>query len=159
MIKKNVLDLGCGNGNQSMMWSSLNFNVDAVDIRKQKIKNVNFIQKDIRDFKIKKNKYSIIIINFVFHYLEKEEALKILSEIKKNIKKNGYLFFKGLGIKDESFKNRIMMSKGIFETKDIEEIFKDNKIIELYNYSFEDQPHEGYNKFHEHKIVKAVIKF
>ena len=159
MAKNNVLDLGCGNGNQSIIWSSLGLNVDAVDIQKQEIKNVNFIQKDIRDFRIEKNRYSIIIINFVLHYLEKEEALKILSEIRNNIRKDGYLFFQGLSIKDKSFKNRIMINKGVFEINDIQKIFKHNNIIEIYEYSLQDKPHKGYNKIHKHDIVKAIIKF
>lgn len=154
-MKKHLLELGCGNGDQAKLWASLGFKVDAVDISEQNIEGVNFIRADVRNFKIKKGKYSVIVINFLLQALDKSDARKLLINIQYSIKKGGALLYQGLSDKDLCYKEGM----GYISAEEMKELFKDYDIVELFKYSKEDAPHPGYDMVHNHEILKASIKF
>jgi hypothetical protein len=54
--------------------------------------NLNFIQKNIRDFEFEK-KYDLVIGTGILHFLKREEAYKIIKKIKENTFSNGFNFF------------------------------------------------------------------
>ena len=85
---KNVLDLGIGQGRNSIELARLGFNVTGVDysskcleICRNNCDNLHLIQSDIRKFEIAKNKYDLILSTFVLHFFHKNDFYEIVKNI------------------------------------------------------------------------------
>lgn len=90
---KNVLDLGIGQGRNSIPLFKLGFNITGVDystkcleICNQNCPNLNLVQSDIRTFNIEKNKYDLILSRRVLHFLHKNDPYNMVKKHKNNIK-------------------------------------------------------------------------
>ena len=107
---KNALDLGIGQGRNSIPLSKLGFNVTGVDystkcleICKNNCDKLNLIHSDIRNFYIEKNKYDLIISRCVLHFLHKTDCYQIINNIKNNIKSNGLVYIHVFSLEDPKF--------------------------------------------------------
>lgn len=107
---KNALDLGIGQGRNSIPLSKLGFNVTGVDystkcleICKNNCGKLNLIHSDIRNFYIEKNKYDLIISRCVLHFLHKTDCYQIINNIKNNIKSNGLVYIHVFSLEDPKF--------------------------------------------------------
>lgn len=96
----NVLDIGCGNGRNSIFLASIGCNVDSFDVANlgwtnqlpEKLKEkINFSQTKIDDFKYEENKYKAIVITRVIQYLNKKELIGLLDNVYKSLTENGFL--------------------------------------------------------------------
>ena len=107
---KEVLDLGIGQGRNSIPLSELNFNVTGVDystkcleICKHSCSKLNLIQSDIRNFNIEKNKYDLIISRCVLHFLHKDDSYQIVKNIKNNIKDKGLVYIHVFSLEEPKY--------------------------------------------------------
>lgn len=127
---KNVLDLGIGQGQNSIPLSNLNYNVTGVDfsnkcleICKEKCPALNLIKSDVRSFEIEKNKYDLILSRYVLHFLHKDDSYKILHSIKDNVKKGGLVYITLFSTEDPKFvdktqnENIEILDNNIFHNK------------------------------------------
>lgn len=151
---KKVLDLGIGQGMNSIPLTKLGFNVTGVDysskcldICKNNCNKLNLVQSDIRTFNIEKDKYNLIQSRFVLHFFHKKDSYEIIKNIKNNIKLNGLVYIYLLSLKDPKFKkvtnslkfesleNNIFHNKtddtyiSFFTLDEISNLFKDFKTI------------------------------
>ncbi len=101
--KGHALDLGCHTGQDSLRLAEMGYMVDAVDIKPfSKTTEFNFIQSDIVDFKIEKEKYSLIWASRVLPFVpDKKEVEKIISNMVNGLKKGGVMYFSLFGHKHE----------------------------------------------------------
>lgn len=114
--KGNVLDLGIGEGNNSIILSNLGFNVTGVDnsekalniCNKQKTNNLVLIKEDIRNFKIENNYYDLIMSRAVLHFLHKSDVTNIISNIKYNLKENGLVYITVFSTNDDSMDKKLI---------------------------------------------------
>ena len=104
---KNVLDLGIGEGQNSIPLSELGYHVTgvdystkALDICRNNSSNIKFIHDDIRNFIIEKDKYDLILSAGVLHFLHKDDVNHIIKEIKSNLKPNGLVYISVFSEKD-----------------------------------------------------------
>lgn len=107
---KEVLDLGIGQGRNSIPLSELDFKVTGVDystkcleICKQSCPKLNLIKSDIRNFNIEKDKYDLIISRFVLHFLHKADSYQIIKNIKDNIKYKGLVYIHVFSLEDPKY--------------------------------------------------------
>lgn len=107
---KEVLDLGIGQGRNSIPLSELDFKVTCVDystkcleICKQSCPKLNLIQSDIRNFNIEKDKYDLIISRCVLHFLHKADSYQIIKNIKDNIKDKGLVYIHVFSLEDRKY--------------------------------------------------------
>ena len=107
---KVVLDLGIGEGQNSIILSELGYNVTGVDYSKKaldicrsKSQNIKLIENDIRNFYIEPNKYDLIMSRFVLYFLHKSDIYTIIKNIKNNIKPNGLVYISVFSINDPSY--------------------------------------------------------
>lgn len=107
---KNVLDLGIGQGRNSIPLFKLGFNITGVDystkcleICNQNCPNLNLVQSDIRTFNIEKNKYDLILSRCVLHFLHKNDSYNIIKKLKNNIKINGLIYIHVFSLEDPKF--------------------------------------------------------
>lgn len=181
---KEVLDLGIGQGMNSIPLAELGFNVTGVDysskcldICKNNCSKLNLIQSDIRTFNIGKDKYDLIQSRFVLHFFHKNDSYKIIKNIKDNIKLNGLVYIYVLSLKDSKFKkvsnslefeslgNNIFHNKtndtyiSFFTMDEISNLFKDFKTIcisDEYCLELDSETHyySGFIKYIGQKINK-----
>lgn len=146
---KEVLDLGIGQGRNSIPLKGLGFNVTGVDyskkclaICKSTCPTLNLIQSDIRTFNIENNKYDLIQSRFVLQFLHKNDSYKIIQDIKDNIKPNGIVYIYVYSISDpklEKYTNSSefeILENNIFHNKQNDtyvSFFTKNEILNLFN--------------------------
>lgn len=104
---KEVLDLGIGQGRNSIPLVELGYNVTGVDystkcleICKNNCPELNLIQSDIRTFPIEKNKYDLISSRCVLHFFHKEDTYKTIKTIKDALKENGLVYIHVFSLED-----------------------------------------------------------
>lgn len=104
--KGKALDLGCGLGTASTLLSSLEFEVDAVDIREQHIPAANnggkvvFTRSDVRNFLFQEGVYDFVHARHILHFLSKEDIRNMLQRMLAGLKKGGVMYFTLSGDKD-----------------------------------------------------------
>lgn len=107
---KEVLDLGIGQGRNSIPLADLGFNVTGVDFStkylefcKKTCDKLNLIHSDIRTFNIEKDKYDLIHSRFVLHFFHKQDSYEIIKNIKENLKIDGMIYIYVFSIYDPRF--------------------------------------------------------
>ncbi len=107
---KEVLDLGIGQGRNSIPLAELGFNVTGVDystkcleICKNACNKLKLVQSDIRTFDIEKDKYDMILSGYVLHFLHKNDSYQIIKNIKNNLKNNGIVYISVFSLEDPKF--------------------------------------------------------
>ncbi len=96
---KEVLDLGIGQGTNSIPLAKLGYSVTGVDFSyknlercKELCQELNLARANIRDFEIEKDKYDLISSRCVLHFFHKDDMHEIVHNIKENLKTNGLVY-------------------------------------------------------------------
>ena len=111
---KEVLDLGIGQGKNSIPLTELGFNVTGVDystkcleICKNNCNKLNLIHSDIRTFNIEQGKYDLVHSRFVLHFFHKDDSYEIIKNIKNAIKVSGIVYIYVFSLNDPKFQRCI----------------------------------------------------
>jgi tellurite methyltransferase len=113
-----LLDVGCGNGRDTLFFFKKGLDIRGIDISKTAIRNNKkiikkiFYLKDIcsRSFFLKE-KFSIIYARFFLHAIDREKENFFLKNIKKISHKKAIVFLEFRTIKDPLIKKGIKLSK------------------------------------------------
>ena len=179
--KGEALDIGAGEGRNSLFLAEQGFKVTAIDIIPEgliKLKElakklhlkVTTKVKDVRKFEFLPEKYSLIISIAAIDFLKKSEIEKLVKKIKKSLIRKGIVYFSVFSIKDPFFKklkkfqfseiepNTFYLPKPnlyrhFFTTKEISGYFKDFQTIFLKERKIKDTSHD---KPHFHWIIDFV---
>lgn len=163
------LDLGCGQGKDSLFMAKNNFKVTAIDssevainqlnkvAESEGLKNLETITTDIRDFQIEKNKYNIIYGSNVLQFLKKDEAEKIIETIKENVAQSGFIILTSFTTDDPSY-DKTKENRAFFEPKEMLNFFKDFKIIHYFENIVIDQGHASVPGPHRHGVVRIIAQ-
>lgn len=107
---KNVLDLGIGGGQNSILLSDLGYNVTGIDYSvkaldtcKSRCSKIHLVQSDIREYNIEPNKYDLIMSRCVLHYLHKDDINLIIQNIKSSLKPGGIVYLVLFSTNDDDF--------------------------------------------------------
>jgi len=104
LIKRgNLLDLGIGEGRNALPFTFEGFNIDGVDITETALnrckenlnkKNlvINLVNSDLREYDIKKDTYTLIIVANVLNFFRKSEIKIIIEKIKEGLKEDGVVY-------------------------------------------------------------------
>lgn len=170
--KLEFLDLGCGQGRDSLFMLQKGFKVTAVDSSREGIKkikesiqannlsisDINLLCEDIKTFKIEKNKYTIINAFNSLQFLLKKNALWLIERIKKAVKSKGYIIISGFTTKGSPYKTTTIDSRCFFEPQELKKIFSDFKIIFYDEKVILDKGHPGKPEPHKHNIVEMIAQ-
>ncbi len=96
--KNQALDLGCGLGQYTKYLIDKGFNVTSADISievlnrlKRNIQEANIKELDmIKPLPFKDNSFDLVFANLSIHYFDSETTIKLLKEIRRILKENGY---------------------------------------------------------------------
>ena len=105
------LDLGCGNGADTLYLLERGYKVISCDYSEEAINNINNNIKggegkilDMNEkFFFNDNTFFIIIADISLHYFNEEKTIHIMNEIKRILKKNGLLIARVSSINDKSY--------------------------------------------------------
>ncbi|MBU1176901.1 methyltransferase domain-containing protein [Patescibacteria group bacterium] len=181
--KGKALDIGAGEGRNSIFLAKNEFDVTAIDKIKQGLDKIKKLAKkydltiktelcDIKNLKLKKEEYSLIISVSTIDFLKKNEINTILDKIKNSLKLNGFIYLSVFSIKDpllklikekklkEIEKNTFYLPKfkiyrHFFTKTEIKEKFKDFNIILLKQKEILDT---GHDKPHYHNIIEFLAQ-
>lgn len=112
--KGKVLDLGSGDGKNSLFLAKNGFAVHAIDINPKTIENlkreskkeklkINIIKDDIRKFSIKEKTYDLILAINSLIFMKKTEFKKTITQIKRGLKNGGLVIISGFTTRDSSY--------------------------------------------------------
>lgn len=163
----NVLDLGCGQGRDSIFLAKNGFKVTAVDksevainqlfIKKDEfnLENFNLVCGDITSFKLSQDEYQVVICRNVLNFLNKEAALVVIEGIKENVKVGGYVIIEVFTKDDPSFSGKSKFAS-YFDEQELLNIFFDYKKIYYLENTILDPGHLGFTTAHKHGVSRIV---
>ena len=153
-VETEIVDLGCGvTGNNTLYLLEKGKKVISCDFAEEALKVVKTIKGsktllfDMLDtFPFEDNSTDLVIADLSLHYFKEKDTHRIISEIKRILKPDGYLFFRINSTNSTECKRIIEngekeieanfffsnnMEKRFFDEKDINNFFKGFKIISL----------------------------
>lgn len=162
----NILDVGCGDGRNSLYLSSIGHSVDAFDISSNAVRKLRFLAEqsdlniDIQESALQdyifKKEYDLIISSGVYQFVDKRIALEFMKKTQRHTKVNGYhfvvVFIDTLPIPEEIKEIAI----GLYHDKELSEIYSDWETVFFNSYEFEDNHPNGIH--HRHAANKYVGK-
>ena len=175
--KDPVLDLGMGEGRNAIFLAEKGFDVEGIDISKTAVKrciqsakerNVNIRAHvgDLRDFKVREEKYTLIIAaGASLNFLRKSEIEEIAVKVRKGVKKEGFVYISVVSTDEPLYEklkaqqtpveeNTLYVSHigtyvHYFTYKEVKELFPDfQTIIHLGGLEL-----DFHNKPHHHGII------
>lgn len=166
------LDLGCGQGRDSLFMLKRGFKVAAIDNSQEGIKkikksiktnnlplsNIDLSCENIETFNIKRNEYAIINIFNSLHFLAKKDALKLIEKVKKAVKSQGYIIISGFTVNDPFYKTTAVNCRCFFELQELKGIFSYFNIIFYDEKEILDKGHPGKPEPHKHNVVKMIAR-
>lgn len=180
--KGKALDIGAGEGRNSIFLAKNGFDVEAIDKTKEGLEKCkNFARKyhlsiktkmiDIKRFKFKKNQYSLILSIAVLDFLRLSETKKIIKTIHYALVSRGTFYLLVFSTKDPAYKKcrnqklktiekntfflpKIKTFRHFFQKRELLNLLKDFKIITMK----EKRKRDIHNKIHFHHLIRIVAK-
>lgn len=164
-----ILDLGCGQGRDSLFLAKNNFSVTAIDssgvainqieIKKDEfcLDNLELICGDISNFEIEKDKYDVIICRNVLNFLDKKISLELINSIKNHSKIGAYIIIDVFTKNDPSFLSNNKFNC-YFEEQELLKIFSDFKVVYYLENIILDNGHPGFETPHKHGVSKIIVQ-
>ncbi len=166
-----ILDLGTGQGRDALFLAKQGFRVVAIDIAKEGLKtlrqevgnqglasNIQVFQKDIADVRIRRDQYMVVNAYNVLHFLVKKKALRLLRDIKNNLKHGGYLVLSNFTTKDPRSWSKGRKGRAFFRPKELATMFFDWNIVYYRELKKRDKAHPGRPRPHIHGIVSMIAR-
>ena len=161
-----ILDIGCGDGRNSIYMAEQGFKVAAFDvsgfaigklkyIAKQRKLQLNVFVQDMVKYKFTES-FDVIITHGCLHLIKRSEWLNLIENIKLHTKKDGYNIHAVFTDTIESSEDMKSLCKGLFQEGELFNLYNDWNIELQESYILEDE-HPGGIK-HKHPINKIVAR-
>lgn len=127
---KTLLDLGCGNGNDAIYFTSKGLKVTAMDIAENEIeklkikhKKIEGVAGKIEELNFKENSFDIVYAHLSLHYFDDKTTQRIFNKIYEILRKNGLFFIKCKSIKDPLFGQGEKIEENVYKKEHIRHFF------------------------------------
>ena len=115
--KGRILDIGVGTGRNAMYFARMDYEVQGIDLSTTAIEKwkkvaegeklrVTAEVRDIHNYDVKPETYSLIIAAMVLHEFKKSETLAIISRLKRGIRKNGLFYISVYSTENPGYEKR-----------------------------------------------------
>ncbi|MDI6883208.1 MAG: class I SAM-dependent methyltransferase [Patescibacteria group bacterium] len=162
---KTLLDLGCGDGRDSIYFSNNGLKVTAVDfsesgINKLKSQNekINCIVKDIRNISFAENSFDVIYAHLTLHYFDDKTTSKIFNNLYEILKKGGLIFVKCKSTDDTLFGKGKKVGENMYKKGHIRHFFTKEYMTEKLKRFKIIKVKKTLSVYHEYKsaFIEAV---
>jgi len=161
-----VLDVGCGEGRNSIFLAAQNHIVEAFDLSEAGIEkakmiaesmnlNIKFWQQNLSEFVFQKE-YDVILSHGVLHLPEKQYRDKFICDAQENTKKGGFHFIGVFTDRLPATPDNAPFTKSLFRVGELTEKYSGWEIIHHLEGTFSDE-HPGGIK-HDHAYERIVAK-
>jgi tellurite methyltransferase len=167
-----ALDIGCGDGRNTLFLAENGFQVIAIDNSKvaidklQKISverklNIQTIIADLSRFDFENGKYSLIIANTIIDHLDKDDGDELIIKLKKALKKGGIIFASVFTENDPGNRKLVASSetsqyvKRYFHSGELRNKFSDLTLLRYHEEEFLDTNH---GPQHYHFMARIIAK-
>ena len=149
-----LLDLGCGNGRDSIFFSRNGLKVTAIDfssvaINKLKMDNpaIHWILGDIRNTEFKEKSFDVVFSHLSLQYFDDPTTNQILDNVYKILANNGLLFIKCKSVDDELYGQGEKVGEDMFWMEHLRHFFSKDYMAKLLD------------KFKIIKITKTTSRY
>lgn len=180
-----ILDVGAGEGKDSIFFASLGHRVTAVDpsinaaetIKKRmaegKDLRIDIIVDDIAEMKLKPDEYDLIFANMSLQFMTRGQRIDVLGRFRTSVKKGGLMAISQFTVEEPAwqkfrsnrnyvtglctlnFRDHVTNFAQLGEYK--QEFAKDH-ILHYWEGTARDDGHPGYEQPHTHGVVSVVAK-
>jgi len=169
---EHALDVGCGDGRNSIFLAENGFQVTAIDNSKEAILklqnfskerrlNIKAVVADVTKYKFKKDKFSLIVANTIIDHLEKEDGDRLIVNLKSALMQGGLIFVSVFTVEDPGNKNLPIRSetaayiKRYFLPGELRSKFSD---LTLLRYHEEELLDCNHGEPHYHFMARIISK-
>lgn len=180
-----ILDVGAGEGRDSIFFASLDHQVTAVEssvnatetmkkrIAEEHNLQLKIVVDDIVGMKLKPDEYDLIFANMSLQFMSRGQRLQVLGKFRVSVKKGGLIAISqptveepawkrlqsnkdyAIGLCTLRFRGEVMNFAQLGEYK--QEFAKDH-ILHHWEGAVEDEGHPGFEQPHIHNIVSVIAR-
>lgn len=180
-----ILDVGAGEGKDSVFFASLGHQVSAVEtsidatetmrksIAKKKDLNIKIIVEDITEMNLKPDKYDLIFANRSLQFMSRTQRNELFDKFRVSIKKGGLIAISQFTVEEPvwkqlqsnkeyaislctlKFRDQVM---NFAQLGEYTQLFIEDHIIYHSEGRIEDEGHPGAEQPHTHEIVSVIAK-
>lgn len=175
-IGGNALDLGCGDGRNSLFLAGIGMKVIAVDQSGKGIEqlhdnalqhgidqNIETFVDDVRNFVVPRNYFDFISAITIFDHFPEHDLDRFLSKIHDGLKENGILFVKVHTVEDPGYNGNSGQASELsnaiqhyFDKNELNEILTDKfDLLDYEEYMITDHTH---GDPHQHAFAEAIAR-
>lgn len=165
---KNILDLGCGKGRDSLFLAARGYNVTALDISETALEHIKSINpkiqtvcSDISKYKFPKKKFDLVLANLSLHYWDDRILKRLVKDVFNSLTDDGLFCISCKSLNDKSFGKGTKISKYIyknehpiryFDKEFMGKLLKQFKVITIAETTV-DEPHYG-----SYTMIEAIAR-
>ncbi len=168
-----ALDIGCGDGRNSLFLARCGFEVTSIDLSEVAIARVReeascqglkltALVADVRTYEYPPDRYGLVVANTILDHLEKQEGLKLIEAIQQTVVPGGYLFVTGFTTDDPGYQDgpspkssTAQYVKRYFYPGELRDLFTDVTVIRYHEELLLDTKH---GPPHYHSIARLMAK-
>ena len=170
-----ALDLGCGEGRNTLLLARYGYHVHAVDVsshgiqklenyaRSQDLHNITYTVADVRTFPLTPNSYDAIVAVTILDHITEEEGKKVAESIIQALKPEGFVFIEVFTIHDPGAKLSREQSERISETATfVKHFFEEGELAawfaELETVLYEEimKYDDSHGEPHYHSVARSI---
>ncbi len=143
---RKALDLGCGEGRNSLLLARYGYHVHAIDIssqgiqkleryaRSQGLDNIGCEVADVRTVQLKPNSYDAIIAVTILDHITEEEGKKVAQAMIDALKPGGFVFVESFTVHDPAASAASKATETISETASfVQHYFDEGELAEWFS--------------------------